>query len=114
VFAIAYASHAVMATPFVADQGYEAPLWWTGGPVEAATMAGFGLPMPLVVGPVLVLVALWRSRRDLMLAPLLLLPLAGLLGARPYWGLMVVPVALALLVGGAPDVVLEGRTQSTD
>jgi hypothetical protein len=114
VFAIAYAIHAVMAMPFVADQGYEAPLWWTGGPVEAATMAGFGLPMPLVVGPVLVMVALWRSRRDLMPLPLLLLPLGGLLGARPYWGLMVVPVALALLVGGAPDAALERGAHSTD
>jgi hypothetical protein len=109
VFAVAYAAHTAMAMPFVADEGSEAPLWWTGGLTEAATMAGFGLPMALVLGPMLVVAALWRSRSDLMPVPLLLLPIAGFVGARPYWGLMVVPVAIAVIVGSAADAALDGR-----
>jgi hypothetical protein len=102
LFAVAYAIHTVMALPFVADVGFEAPLWWTGGLAEAAAMAGFGLPASSLVGPALIGFALWRSRRDLMPMPLLLLPLTGFVGARPYWGLMVVPVAIVVLVDGTP------------
>jgi hypothetical protein len=109
VFAVAYLAHMAMAMPFVADEGYEAPLWWTGGLTEVATMAGFGLPMALVLGPMLIVAAVWRSRSEFLPVPLLLLPLAGLVGARPYWGLMVVPVAIAVIVDGAAHTALDGR-----
>ena len=60
-------------------------------------MSGFGLPLAWLTGPLLLAGAAWRSRQDVMPVALLALPVTGLVVARPYWGLMVVPVSLLVL-----------------
>lgn len=98
LFAAFYAWHTWQASPFVVDVGYEQPLFLDGGLRSVGAMSGFGLPAAVLVGPVLMLVALWRTRRDWMPLPLLTLPLGGLFVLRSYWGLMVVPVAILVAV----------------
>jgi hypothetical protein len=99
-FAGYYLWHAARSLPFVAEIGFEQALFGRGAISHVGLMAGFGLPASVVFGPLLVGIALWRSGRGLMTVGLLLLPLAGLITSRPYWGLMVVPVAMLVAVEG--------------
>jgi hypothetical protein len=101
-FAALYTWHTAQALPFIADVGWEAPLFGYGTPGNVARMAGHGLPAGPVTGLLLMGTALWRSRSDPLPVPLLLLPLSGLIVGRLYWGAMIVPVALLALVGNGP------------
>lgn len=75
-------------------------------------MAGFGLPWPLVSGWLLVAAAVWRSRAEWLTLPVLALPLLGLVVGRPYWGLMIVPVAmLAVTRAGGESAGPAGATR---
>jgi hypothetical protein len=110
VATVGYASHAISVLPHLGPPGTgtEPPLLGTGRfPSSIAAMAGFGLPLGLVVGPVLWAMALTVAVRDparRMAVPYLLLPLTGLLVDRPAWGVMVVPLTLAWGLVAVADV----------
>jgi hypothetical protein len=97
------AAHVHEAALVLTAGGRESPLigYGYGLAERIGRMAGFGLPARLVVGPVMFAAALWGlwRRRDLLVAPLALLPLTAVIADRPYWGALVVPVYL-VAVGG--------------
>lgn len=107
-------AHAVAAADVLTDSGYESPLLGTGFNVAErfARMAGFGLPARLVAGPALFGLALWACwrTRSWFVVPLTALPAAAAFADRPYWGALVVPVALtavaAALRSGTGEVAL--------
>jgi hypothetical protein len=110
-FAAYYLWHATQALTFVAEVGFEEPLFANGAVAHIGLMAGFGLPLSVVLGPQLIGFALWRCRKDLMTVGLLLLPLSGLLTLRSYWGLMIVPVAMLIAVESGTDRRSSARRQ---
>ena len=91
-----FATHLVLASRYLHAVGGEAERFGTGDPPRTVlAMAGFRLP--LLVGLVIWIVAFpaLRRRGELLLAgPLALLPLAGILVNRPYWGILVTPFFL--------------------
>ena len=93
---VAFAIHALLAAGHVAEQSGEMGRLGTGEfPRTVLTMAGFRLP--LVIGAAIWLasfVALRRRGQLLYVGPLALLPLAGVLVNRPYWGIVVTPLFL--------------------
>ena len=78
--------------------GHEIALLGTGGPDRVASMMGVALRHPLVLGPLIWVLAVVRLATDRELRLLFLfyltLPLTGLLVGRDYWGFMVVPFAI--------------------
>jgi hypothetical protein len=95
-FSVFFSWHVWRSLPWLVPDGAEPPPmeggWWM-----MSEMSGLGLPFPMVVGPILLTAAWWRSRREPFFWPLLSLPLLGLLMGRTYWGLMVLPVVALLL-----------------
>jgi hypothetical protein len=96
--------HSAKVHPFLVEHGKQAALTGQGGAWAMVQMAG-----PLTYGLAFVVVALvvWRQRLSAawwLAAPVLvLIPLAGLITYRPYWGIVVLPVALALVkLDGTP------------
>jgi hypothetical protein len=91
---ILYGVHASLLAPYLAHRGTEEALVGTGSVGAALDMAGFQLPAHAVLGALLWGLALYnvvRTGRAFFLGPYALLPLLGLIAARPYWGSMVVP-----------------------
>jgi hypothetical protein len=94
--------HAHAAGPFLAGpgSGAETPLLGTGRPWFVPTMTGAGLPLGVVLGPVLWVAAVAHARHgpgheDRAVGALhLWLPLLGLVLRRDYWGLLVLPLVL--------------------
>ena len=89
-----YGLHASLLAPYLAHRGSEEALLGTGSVGAVLDMAGFQLPVHQVVGILLwglALYNLFRTGRAPFLGPYALLPLLGLIAARPYWGSMVVP-----------------------
>ena len=109
---ILYGVHASLLAPYLAQRGTEEALFGTGGVGAVLDMAGFQLPAHAVVGVVLWALALYglvRTDRILFLGPYALLPLLGLIAARPYWGGMVVP--FLILWASEAGVDLYGRVR---
>lgn len=101
-FGLFYAWHAASTLPRLADVGAEAALW--GGGIDGfIAISSFGIPGGFLLWGL----AFWRCRRDWLPIPLLLLALAGFLVDRPYWGLMVVPMALLVIVQPERPVVTQ-------
>lgn len=104
LFALAfYAWHISQVRPLLAAHGREPPLFGAGGLGSVFQMTGAYLG---VLGALVVMVALWKQRGAAtwwLVLPLLLgLPLTGIvigsgLAGRPYWSILVFPVAVALL-----------------
>jgi hypothetical protein len=88
---------ALAASRLVAH-GNEIALLGTGGPDRVATMMGVGLRHPLILGPLVWILAVGRLATDRELRLLFLfyvtLPLTGFLVGRDYWGFMVVPFSI--------------------
>lgn len=97
---IAWASylmwHIGQARPYLVEQGRQPPIL-DGHPGAVLEMAG---PATFGLGFLLVVAVLWHTRWTpewWLVAPLLaLIPLAGLLTSRFHWGILVLPVALAV------------------
>lgn len=93
-----YAWHYTQAQPYLVAQGAEPPTVGTGSIWAMVTMAG---PYTFGVGLVIAAAAVWTQRRTpawWLAAPVLVaIPLAGLFTSRFHWGLMVLPLAVALL-----------------
>jgi hypothetical protein len=105
--AVLYFVHSGLAHPFLVahGKGVELPLLHTGGVGALVDMMGFGLPLGVVVGPVLWIAAVTqcvRKRNELALG-LLAVPLTGILIARPYWGLISLPAVLVFGSEGCVD-----------
>lgn len=116
------ATAALGAAHFVAARGVLAPAgtgaedhllgtgrWWV--PLH---IAGFGVPVEPVAGLLLWAGALWFAAREDwgdFLGPLLLLPAAGFLVQRTYWGILTVPVELAIVTGGLSSRLLARRAE---
>jgi hypothetical protein len=113
-----YALHVLLLQDHLSAAGTEERLVGTGSLQAVAEMTGFQLPASGLVGPALwalALAGLWRRERaeGLLLAPLLLLPLIGLVVDRPYWGAMVVPFEILLaaeLLSGLRPPARSSRT----
>ena len=108
-------AHVRWADPHLVAHGAEEELLGSGQPPWTITaMMATGLPAPLVVGPLLWFLSirrLWRLDRELLafLAPLLALPLSGLLIGRDYWGFLVAPLLLWLALEEIADAVRSRR-----
>jgi hypothetical protein len=119
--AAAYLLHAQGASPFIdADVGLGV-LEEVSSPLVVLEIMGFGLPLVFVVGPVLWLLAVWHVtagyERWWLALPPLLLPFAGFVIDRKYWGILVVPFTLVwgferLLEALRNQVIGEGRGAS--
>lgn len=93
-----YVAHAAAVQPYI-EPGVGYGILLEGlSPGAIVAIAGFGLPVGLVLGPILWAVALshvWkRAEPRLLLAAPLVLPLAGLMIDRQYWGILVVPLTV--------------------
>jgi hypothetical protein len=101
--------HISQVRPYLVPVGREQPLLGGGGLDSVAAMAG---PYTYGVGLAVVVYALWRTRWTpgwWMVSPMLILiPLAGLVLDRNYWGFLVLPTALALLGQLFADVEPDG------
>jgi len=97
-FAGFLAWHAMQVQPFLVDAGVDIPLLGGGGVGSILAMAG---PSSSVLGLAVVCWAIWRARFRpewwAAIPILVLIPLAGTLTSRTYWGLLVLPLAAALL-----------------
>jgi hypothetical protein len=110
--------HSASASSHLVAHGSEIALLGTGGPDRVATMMGVGLRHPLVLGPVVWVLAVGRLAFDRELRLLFLfyvtLPLIGFLVGRDYWGFMVVPFSILwageAVVWLARRAVREGRS----
>lgn len=108
-FVALYLIHAHQVSTWLVPrgQGSETPLLGTGGPARVLDMMGFGLPLPLFVGPLLWSFAThqaWLRRHWPVLAHLML-PWCGLLLDRPYWGILTMPLVLAFGADGLGDAL---------
>jgi len=109
---VLYVVHASLLAPYLAHKGSEQALLGTGSVGAIFDMAGFQLPIHVVLGAVLWGLALYGlvlSRRIWFLGPYAMLPLLGLVAARPYWGGMVVP--FLILWASEAGVALYGRVR---
>ena len=109
--------HSHLAHPYLVahGKGVELPLLGTGGPGSVATMMGFALPLGVVVGPILwsaAVVHCWR-RAEVLALGLLVVPLTGVLIARPYWGLVSLPAVVVFGTEGIADLVGVFRRRAT-
>lgn len=95
VVAAGLAAHTAAASGHLVAHGHEIALLGTGGPDRVATMMGVGLPHPLVLGPLIWILAVARLATDrelrLLFAFSVTLPLVGFLVGRDYWGFIVTP-----------------------
>jgi len=93
-----FAIHSTLASSHLVAHGSEIALLGTGGPDRVATMMGVGLRHPLILGPLVWVLAVGRLATDRELRLLFLfyvtLPLTGFLVGRDYWGFMVVPFSI--------------------
>src|SRR5437763_398158 len=87
------ALHSVLASSHLVAHGSEIALLGTGGPDRVATMMGVGLRHPLILGPLVWVLAVGRLALDRELRLLFLfyltLPLTGFLVGRDSWGFVV-------------------------
>jgi hypothetical protein len=92
--AVAFAVHLQIAAEYVRPHGNDAKLLGTGSLASVASMLDYRPTMPVVAGLLLWALAWWRVRQLgilALVAPLLAVPLLGLLVYRPYWGFVVMP-----------------------
>ena len=82
------------------------PLVGTGGAGALVAMMGFGLPLGVLVGPVLWSAAVYRcvTVRSYLALGLLAVPVAGVLISRPYWGLVSLPAVVIFGTEGVADL----------
>ncbi len=93
--------------PLLVAHGTETPLSGADhGLLSVVRMGAFGLPLRGLLFPVLYGLAVWSLRRGVaawpVLAAWLAAPLTGLLVSRAYWGMLTVPVLVAV-VAMVPD-----------
>ena len=109
----AYLLHAIAAADYIDPDVGVGVLQEVSSPVVVAEIMGFGLPLGLVVGPVLWMLAAWHVRvtheRWVLTGAPLLLGFAGVLIDRGYWGILVVPFALLWGVERILDLARERR-----
>jgi len=110
-----YAIHVSAVRPFLdPENGVHTPLHLGWGPVDSFLRTlGFGLDMPWLGVLFLLGAVVWSYRHRLMLAigPFLAMPLVTLWANRPYWGVMVVPLAIVLTIDSIWEAFFE-REQS--
>jgi hypothetical protein len=96
--------HGLQVTPLLSSAGYEPPLAH-GSIWMMFAMAG---PWIGVAAPILVGFSMWRNRFRpewwLVLPFVTVIPMLGLFMDRPYWGIPVLPLALACWHHRAPDI----------
>lgn len=119
------ALHASATQPYLDAAGGQAELLGTGSLEAMLFMLGVGLGRPNVFGPLLLLFALNRLRREpallAIVAGVLVIPFAGFAVSRPYWGYVTVPFTLlygiegfaTLAADAARDVRARRHTSST-
>lgn len=111
--AVVYVAHGELAGRYLVahGKGVELPLVGTGGAGAVVAMMGFGLPIGVVVGPVLWSAAVYRccTARSYLALGLLAVPISGVLIARPYWGLVSLPAVVIFGTEGVADVVTSLR-----
>jgi hypothetical protein len=92
------AVQSALTSSHLVAHGTEIALLGTGGPDRVATMMGVGLRHPLLLGPLVWILAVSRLATDRELRLLFLfyvtLPVTGFLVGRDYWGFMVVPFSI--------------------
>ena len=92
------AAQSVLASGHLVAHGSEIGLLGTGGPDRVATMMGVGLRHPMILGPLIWVLAAARLAADRELRLLMLfyvtLPFTGFFVGRDYWGFLVVPFTL--------------------
>jgi hypothetical protein len=105
--AVGLAAHFVVAAHHTVPWGHEAQFFGTGmGLTSVLFMITWMLPMAAVLGPLLFTIAvvyMYRHRDTWLLWPLMLVPLAGFITNRPYWGLLFIPFMLLF----AAEAVIE-------
>jgi hypothetical protein len=110
---VVYLAHGELAGKYLVahGKGVELPLVGTGGAGAVVAMMGFGLPIGVVVGPVLWSAAVYRcfTARSYLALGLLAVPISGVLIARPYWGLVSLPAVVIFGTEGVADVVTSLR-----
>jgi hypothetical protein len=110
---VVYLAHGDFAGTYLVarGKGVELPLVGTGGAGAVVAMMGFGLPLGVLVGPVLWSAAVHRccSVRSYLALGLLAVPISGVLISRPYWGLISLPVVVIFGTEGVADVVTSLR-----
>jgi hypothetical protein len=113
---VVYLAHGNLAGPHLVahGKGVELPLLGTGGAGAVVAMMGFGLPLGVLVGPVLWSAAVYRccTLRSYLALGLLAVPLSGVLVSRPYWGLVSVPAVVIFGTEGIADLVTSLRPSS--
>ena len=106
-----YAIHVAAVRPFLdPENGVHTPLHLGWGPVDSLLQTlGFGLDMPWLGILFLLGAVFWSYRHGLMLAtvPFLAMPLVTLWANRPYWGVMVVPLAIVLTIDSIWEAFFE-------
>ena len=107
------AAHFAVAGHHTVAGGKEAKFIGTGTGVGSILhMVDWVLPNPEVIGLVIWIVALVYLARHpgyWLLWPILLIPLAGFVADRPYWGLMFEPFMILLATEAVIDLVLRAR-----
>jgi hypothetical protein len=128
VCAVAFAANSAAVSPYLVKHGTESPLLGTGRPPWTVfRWMGFGLQLGSLVGPIVWAVAIltllgllpprhkgeerddpWPPVRgiDDLLLVYLAMPILGFLVQRDYWGVLVVPLTLAIAAGGLQHRVL--------
>jgi hypothetical protein len=112
IAAAVYAVHVVSTLPFLDPKGAHTPLWLDGHRLGSfVDMASFGI-VATWIGMLAWIVAVWSSARGnhpRQLLPILMLPLVGLFVERPYWGVLVVPIALVVSLEVATNALVRYR-----
>ena len=113
---VLYVVHGDLAGSYLVarGKGVELPLVGTGGAGAVVAMMGFGLPLGVIVGPVLWSAAVYRcaALRSYLALGLLTVPLSGVLISRPYWGLVSLPAVVIFGTEGMADLTTWLRPSS--
>jgi hypothetical protein len=108
-----YLGHGDLAGTYLVahGRGVELPLVGTGGAGAVVAMMGFGLPLGVLVGPVLWSAAVYQCCKvgSYLALGLLAVPTSGMLISRPYWGLVSLPAVVIFGTEGVADLVTSLR-----
>jgi hypothetical protein len=113
---VAYLLHAWQAMDYIDSDVGISVLEEVSSVAVVAEIMGFGLPVGLVIGPALWLLAAWHVRvaheHWILTGAPLLLAFAGVLIDRVYWGILVAPFALLWGIERILGLLAERRGRS--
>ena len=106
--------HSYLASTYTLPNGNEAALFGTGHPPSSVLgMTSWEVPGGVAVGFIVWALAAGRARHLGLIAwpaaGLLAIPLSGLLVDRPYWGLVVIPLAILWAAEELTDLLIRAR-----